>query len=452
MHEHILHAHLTENRYYLQPFLLHTHLIKYELPEPVLLGLLIFNLLNHPIANRLPRADDILQPMNDTAAYQAFSRATLDLLFREPFYAHVLQNIPRGLTDAVETAAVRRIDGLTDLVFNPTFLLQELDRNTRIGVLKHEVLHLVFRHLDRTPACAAYPRLFNIAADIVVNQYIDPEFLPAGAITLDRFSELELLPDQTVEYYYQRLHDAVDSLDLSDISDRIFESHKSWSHERGTVSDGMDLLARQRMEKLLADAYGAHKNKSHGHLPGKVSEALSDLFAKVNSILDWRNILKSFAQSSARGAVEFTMKRQSRRFGTRPGLRIKRASKLLVAVDTSGSISMDELRLFFSEIDAIHHTGAHIHIAECDSKVQRDYPYRGKPPASVMGRGGTDFDPVFEFINRSVHRFDGCIYLTDGYAASPEIRPRCRLLWVLTSNGISRNLDFGRHIRISDRA
>ncbi len=390
--------------------------------------------------------------MNDTTAHQAFSRATLDLLFREPFYAHVLQNIPRGLTDSVETAAVRRIDGITDLVFNPEFLLHELDRNTRIGVLKHEVLHLVFRHLDRLPACSAYPNLYNIAADIVVNQYIPKEQLPKGAVTLELFSGLDLLPDQTVEYYYRKLHDAIDSLDLSGISVRWFESHRDWKQDREKSADGMDLLARQRMEKLLADAYAAGGKKNYGHLPGKVTEALAILSDRISSALDWRRILKSFAQSSARGAVVFTMKRQSRRFGTRPGLRIRRESSLLVAVDTSGSITTEELDLFFSEIDAIHQAGARVHIVECDAEVQRDYPYSGKKPDSVMGRGGTRFDPVFTFINQSVNRFDGCIYLTDGYAPRPKERPRCRLLWVLTAKGTSEYLGDGRHIRIADRS
>lgn len=390
--------------------------------------------------------------MNDTAAHQAFSRATLDLLFREPFYAHVLQNIPRGLTDTVATAAVRRIDGLTDLVFNASFLLDVLDRNTRIGVLKHEVLHLVFSHIDRSPACSAYPQLYNIAADIVVNQYIDPAQLPEGAITLATFKELKLPKDQTVEYYYRRLQEASDSLDISWIPGGLFESHKDWGKAKLPEDDGMDLIARQRMEKLLADAYAASSEKLQGHLPGVVSEALAEIAARLNSSLDWRAILRSFAQSSARGAIDFTMKRISRRFGTRPGIRIRRASRILVAVDTSGSITDEELERFFTEIDGIHRAGAHLHIVECDAKVQRDYPYTGKRPEFVLGRGGTNFDPVFEFINQSFRRFDGCIYLTDGHASKPIVRPRCRVLWVLAPNGTNIYLDSGRHIRMPDRA
>jgi len=387
--------------------------------------------------------------MNDTNPLDAFSRATLDLMFREPFFAHVLQGVTRGLTDSIRTAAVRRSGGVTELVFNPDFLMNHLDRKTRLGVLKHEVLHLVFRHIDRAPGCSAYPELYNIAADIVVNQYIDREELPEGAVTLESFPTLNLPPHETVEYYYKRLTEVVEHIDLSGILDAIFESHEGWWRASAAGADGLDEIARQRIERLLADVWAAMSRKGHTNLPGQVVKELTALSDRLRSSLDWRRILRAFAQSSARGDLQYTIKRQSRRFGTRPGLRIRRVSRLLVAVDTSGSITDAELHRFFTEIDAIHRAGAYVHIVECDAKVQRDYPYKGRKPDAVAGRGGTAFDPVFTFINQSVHRFDGCIYLTDGYASRPAVRPRCPLLWAISPGGVDKHLDYGRHVRIT---
>ena len=387
--------------------------------------------------------------MNDTNPLDAFSRATLDLMFREPFFAHVLQGVTRGLTDSIRTAAVRRSGGVTELVFNPDFLMNHLDRKTRLGVLKHEVLHLVFRHIDRAPGCSAYPELYNIAADIVVNQYIDREELPEGAVTLESFPTLNLPPHETVEYYYKRLTEVVEHIDLSGILDAIFESHEGWWRASAAGGDGLDEIARQRIERLLADVWAAMSRKGHTNLPGQVVKELIALSDRLRSSLDWRRILRAFAQSSARGDLQYTIKRQSRRFGTRPGLRIRRVSRLLVAVDTSGSITDAELHRFFTEIDAIHRAGAYVHIVECDAKVQRDYPYKGRKPDAVAGGGGTAFDPVFTFINQSVHRFDGCIYLTDGYASRPAVRPRCPLLWAISPGGVDKHLDYGRHVRIT---
>jgi len=68
----------------------------------------------------------------------------------------------------------------------------------------------------------------------------------------------------------------------------------------------------------------------------------------------------------------------------------------------------------------------------------------------VSGRGGTMFDPAFEYLQKERKRqtFDGCIYLTDGYATTPQIKPPCRLLWVLTPDGTDENLAFGANVKL----
>lgn len=94
--------------------------------------------------------------------------------------------------------------------------------------------------------------------------------------------------------------------------------------------------------------------------------------------------------------------------------------------------------------------GAEIRIIECDAVVQRTYRYTGKLPRTVSGRGGTVFNPVFQWLrDQRFERFDGCIYLTDGEAAAPTIKPPCKLLWIVTSNGqIGDHLKFGRSIQL----
>jgi predicted metal-dependent peptidase len=93
--------------------------------------------------------------------------------------------------------------------------------------------------------------------------------------------------------------------------------------------------------------------------------------------------------------------------------------------------------------------GAEIEVVECDSQVQRVYSYNGTTPKEISGGGGTDFDPVFSYTrrNRKVH-YDGLIYLTDGYADVPTIKPPCRLLWVITPGGTKENIAFGNVIEI----
>ena len=148
-----------------------------------------------------------------------------------------------------------------------------------------------------------------------------------------------------------------------------------------------------------------------------------------------------------------TIRRQSKRYGTYPGIRVSRFQRLAVAVDTSGSISDHDLSDFFSEIHGIWRQGAEITVVECDAAVQRTYPYTGILPKRVAGRGGTAFDPVFEWLNSNrMRRYDGCIYLTDGYARAPSIKPNCKMLWVVTSDGqVGEHLKHGRVIQLPVR-
>ena len=155
--------------------------------------------------------------------------------------------------------------------------------------------------------------------------------------------------------------------------------------------------------------------------------------------------------TSGRSRVYHTMKRVSKRFGTRPGIRILRYRKLAVVVDTSGSISEEVLNMFFSEINHIHKNGADVVIIECDAAVQQVLPYRRNRKFNVKGGGGTNYDPAFQYLRDNRNKqFDGCIYLTDGYAPEPKVKPPCRLLYVITPDGnIGDHLAWGRTIRIN---
>ena len=60
------------------------------------------------------------------------------------------------------------------------------------------------------------------------------------------------------------------------------------------------------------------------------------------------------------------------------------------------------------------------------------------------------FDPVFEYINREKKLYDGCIYLTDGFASEPKVKPRCKVFWIITPDGkIGPHLKYGRAVKLN---
>src|SRR5262245_33305521 len=137
-------------------------------------------------------------------AREELSRCIIEMLVKEPFFGHLLAGVMRSVSEATPTAAVALGPNGVELRINPTFFLKTVTRKPeRIGVVKHEALHLLFKHLFRFDERKDH-RVFNLAADIVVNQFVKPWKLPDGAITLETFPDLELPADQTADWYYAK--------------------------------------------------------------------------------------------------------------------------------------------------------------------------------------------------------------------------------------------------------
>ena len=134
---------------------------------------------------------------------------------KDAFFGHFLLSINRELSDEGPTLWVRPSDDDKVIMgINPNFWNEELSKkNHRMGCVKHEVLHVVFKHLTRAQEQAGgrlrYPnhKLFNIAADLVVNQYIESSWLIDGAVKLELFPDLNLRKEMDVSYYYDKLDD-----------------------------------------------------------------------------------------------------------------------------------------------------------------------------------------------------------------------------------------------------
>jgi len=430
------------------------------------------------------------------------SRAAFDLLLKEPFYAHVLAGMPRVITKEVKSIGLHW-DGQAVLRVNPEWFRKELSATQCGVVVKHEVLHVVFRHLlrpgDRDPA------IYSIAADLVVNQLLAPLKPLRGWPLLGMFPEMKFEPDQSVETYYTSLVTLLREMQKAGFdggaqgeggSGAQSDAPKSRSvRQRGkesgpnTADDAPpDWIRSTKMPesaKALAALLADRDNKSDdrgwhdgkdglgsaagqyavgslllrarermpphqwGSLPAALLSQLDLIAAERQPKLDWKRMVRIFCASSGRTRIKHTVKRVSKRYGTRPGIKVQRLQRLLVAVDTSGSVDQEMLEIFFTEIHAVWRSGASVHVVECDAAVGRDYNYSGRPPRELSGGGGTDFEPVFDWM-RKQRPFDGCLYLTDGFGEPPRTPPRCRLLWVVTGDGDidPEGLPFGPSVQL----
>jgi len=392
-------------------------------------------------------------------------KVCVQLLLREPFYGHFLMGIPKAFDTTVPTAAVAPFQRqMVKLIVNPDFW-ETLSEEHRYGLIKHEVLHIVLRHLTALKSYANR-HVFNIAADLVVNQYLTPQQLPISAITLDFFKPLEpthrlfLEAEKGVGYYYEKMIGLLQNrTDGSEAGNAIFRTldawmqgdeeatakHRFWDEFAGLNSSEIRVV-EQFVKNATKQALQRVQHKNRGHLPAHLLEELQAAVADA-PLVNWRRVLRLFAASSNSTLLKNTIRRPSKRYGVVPGIRLNRCHDLVLAVDTSGSISNDQLKLFFSEIRHIWRQGARITVVECDQIIHSTYPYKGKTPDAVSGRGGTQFDAPIAWANEQ--KPDALIYFTDGHAPAPLVAARMPILWVITSGGADKFEHLpGKHLKL----
>jgi predicted metal-dependent peptidase len=123
---------------------------------------------------------------------------------------------------------------------------------------------------------------------------------------------------------------------------------------------------------------------------------------------------------------------------------------LVVAIDTSGSIKDDILGAFIEEFKTImqNFPSVKIELIIADAKVQAHYSFQGgeKMDFALKGGGGTDYRPVFEFVDANFPMSSMLLYFTDGEGIFPRIPPSYEVLWALSQN--KTKIPFGRSIII----
>lgn len=312
----------------------------------------------------------------------------------------------------------------------------------QLGALKHAALHLVLGHPFGRHQYADSGR-FDLAADLVVNQYLSPAQLATNAPTLEQTNQWltglgqpQLEPHHELAYYYQRLPQSSQFQGKQGF-DGVGQGHQSWN-TLGQLGEARRALISQQLDSKLEESAQRTEQvnaSARGLLPASVLEALEQAIARRRPTVNWRRLLRLFAASARRTSVKNTLRRPSKRYGTTPGTRIQPHQHILVALDTSASVDDQQLNHFFAELHHIWRAGAELTIVECDTEIKRQYRYKGEPPKQVSGRGGTCFDAPIEVANRL--RVDATIYFTDGEAPPPEVPARAPLLWLIHNDRIS---------------
>ena len=348
--------------------------------------------------------------------------------------------------------------------YNPTFIDAILDNQLK-DLLKVEMIRILLQHPYARQPLGCLPMMLQTASDMVISpaykfSWIDlakPEDygLPAGQYYewyANRLNEMAIHHDgdapsegnsDTNEQQGEDISAPLggqndQSQDLQSASLGTDDEDSGENDKAGGESKDTDYTALWEEDQFQARQITdlVQSSTQWGSLPGDMVELIKKA---AEGKIDYRGALRTFRSSILSQKRRLTRMRPSRRFGfEQMGSHYDFTTRLLIAIDTSGSVGSEELGRYFRIITTFFKYG----IQEIDV-LMFDHEVQGEPITfteakkniqefKVRGRGGTSFQAPVDYVKENPN-YDGLIIITDGYAPTPEVPPflRTKLLWVI---------------------
>ncbi len=331
------------------------------------------------------------------------------------------------------------------------------------AMFRVEMIRILLQHPYARQPLGCKPMVLQMASDMVIS--------PAyhfGFLDMTRPEQYGLPSGQHYEWYAKRLcemgvHRDGDkpsegnSCTNKQKGEDVSEPSKEGNNQAQNISQGsLGPEQGQSLEQRLAEDDGTDytalweedsfqsrlitdivlSTTQWGSIPGYMVELIKKA---ADGKIDYRNVLRMFRSSILSQKRRLTRMRPSRRFGfEQMGSRYDFVTRLLIAIDTSGSVGSEELGRYFRVITTFFKYGVQeIDVLMFDCSVQGkpiklDEAKQNKQKFIVKGRGGTNFQAPVDYV-KDHPNYDGLIIITDGYAETPEVPPHLstKLLWVI---------------------
>jgi predicted metal-dependent peptidase len=381
-------------------------------------------------------------------------KAKVGLLQDHPFFGSIvcrwkLEEVPGIGTGACNSKVLK---------YDPAWI-DSLSLPKTKGFLAHEAMHIADAHHLRRKGRDL--EQWNIAGDMSINKILlDNKIdLPDDRIFSDEDKSAEghysdlTKPDPDGEPEGDPGDEQGDDGDGSGPGEGDGDQDGDTAPDPGGCGGVLDLqgedgepLTEQEQQEAENDArvnlaQAAQTARNMGRLPNGIERLVENILYPK---LDFYSLLMRFMQRSARDNYSWTP--PNRRFLHQdvylPSLRSD-SIKLVIATDTSMSITEAELNLFAGTINAILATfgSVELTVLYCDAAIQgdpeeytsADLPVKLEP----KGGGGTAFEPVFNWIEENQADPDCLIYLTDLYGSFPKAAPEYPVLWASISSKVA---------------
>jgi predicted metal-dependent peptidase len=322
--------------------------------------------------------------------------------------------------------------------------------------LKAEVIRILLRHPYREPP-NRNKGISYTASNITLNEYYQFTELPYKA--REYWQDIAFFK-QSFEFYYRALseipvqsgsaaseglpgdnnngnkeNDARQSApaDSGDITQDNNENRNYETAAENAALWDIDEYINLQLDEIIERA---QQRLSWGSLPGDLTDMI---IATLKPVLDYRKILSSFRASVLSSNKALTRFRLNRRYGPLyMGKKLEFTTSLLIGVDVSGSISDEEINLFYSTINQFFKYGIQsLEVLQFDADIKGTPGMMKKACKSIQitGRGGTCFQPVIDYFSSQKKKYNGLIVFTDGFADIPELSPATirKTLWVCSN-------------------
>lgn len=382
------------------------------------------------------------------------SRAVTNLAFNQPFFGSCLMQLTLK-EDQVPTMCTNGREVLWGREF-----VDELSEEDVRFVLAHEVMHVILKHCQ--PWKGRDQRICNMAMDYVINEQLEQSgfsTIEGGLIDRDgRFTGMAW------EEVYRILKDIKEE-EENDSTDKFSNDEKEKLKEQmgngeashiepgGEITDAEKADAADRIDDMVIRAATQQEMSGKGNMPAGMRERVKEI---RTAQIPWQDQLQTMVK--CKYPEDFSYSRPNRRhIGSGlylPTMTGEEAGNIVIAVDTSGSVSQAELVAFVGEVNAIiNDIKPHkVYLMSADSQVAEVKEFDKNhyfTDFGAVGGGGTSFWPVFKYIEENKLEVDQLIYFSDMYVYDgdfPTNHPDYPVIWV--SSGKEYNVPFGDLIKI----
>lgn len=367
------------------------------------------------------------------------SQAKAKLLVEYPYFGMIASKLEFLLNEDIQAF---KSDGKR-VEYNSDFL-QRVEIGELEFVLANGAMHASLAHENRKNGRSGW--LWQLATDYAVNDMLVENGMqrPDEASYSKRFSGLY------AEEIYAELKDDIlrDELEYEaeDVDD-VQESEQKRDNANSEQEQGERVLEEQLFEEFTKAVLDAEDKR--GELPHAI-----DRFFKIerSGKIDWREELKVALDKFHKD--DYLLIPPNKKFlhlGIYLPSCVSNRFKLVIAIDSSGSVDEKLLNAFLSEINFLMSLigNYQIDLLVSDEKIHSHTTFYSGDSLEyrLQGGGATDFKPVFEFIDKELEDTKLLLYFTDLQGAFPHANPSYDVKWVSPLEG---DVPFGEIILLQE--